>query len=103
MGVIVSKGWVATNPQLVGYNGTVSYFPAKKIAVVVFSTLGRRSQLPVSYSTDALLRIARILTPNSVPELKARPRRLRVAAAYRGSSKVTAVRRAPAMGFRPSS
>jgi hypothetical protein len=74
MGVIVSKGWVATNPQLVGYNGTVSYFPAKKIAVVVFSTLGRRSQLPVSYSTDALLRIARILTPNSVPELKARPR-----------------------------
>ncbi len=74
MGVIVSKGWVATNPQLVGYNGTVSYFPAKKIAVVAFSTLGRRSQLPVSYSTLALERIAGILTPGSVPELRAKPR-----------------------------
>jgi D-alanyl-D-alanine carboxypeptidase len=74
MGVIVSKGWIATNPQLDGYNGTVSYFPAMKLAVVVFSTLGRRSQPPVSYSTDALLRIARILTPHSVPKLRSRPR-----------------------------
>jgi CubicO group peptidase (beta-lactamase class C family) len=74
MGVAVSKGWTVTNPQLVGYNGTVSYFPAKKIAVVAFSTLGRRSQLPVQYSTNALLRIARILTPSSVPVLQSRPR-----------------------------
>jgi D-alanyl-D-alanine carboxypeptidase len=74
MGVIVSKGWIVTNPQLVGYNGIVSYFPAKKLAVVVFTTLGRRSQPPVSYSTDALLRIARILTPHSVPKLQSRPR-----------------------------
>ena len=74
MGVIVSKGWVATNPQLVGYTGTVSYFPAKKIAVVMFSALGRHSRPPVAYGTSALLRIARILTPNSVPLLRVKPR-----------------------------
>lgn len=74
MGVIVSKGWVATNPQLVGYTGTVSYFPARKIAVVMFSALGRHSRPAVAYGTSALLRIARILTPDSVPLLKVEPR-----------------------------
>ena len=74
MGVIVSKGRVATNPQLVGYTGTVGYFPAKKIAVVMFSALGRRSKPPVACGTSALLRIARILTPNAVPLLKVKPR-----------------------------
>jgi hypothetical protein len=45
MGVIVSKGRVATSPQLVGYAGTVGYFPAKKIAVVCF----RRSDAAASH------------------------------------------------------
>jgi CubicO group peptidase (beta-lactamase class C family) len=75
MGVIVSKGWVITNPQLVGYSGTVSYFRPKKLAVVVFSTVGRRGDVVVQYSTQALKRIARILTPGSVPPLQAEPRK----------------------------
>jgi D-alanyl-D-alanine carboxypeptidase len=74
LGVIVANHWIVTNPQLVGYNGTVSYFPARKLAVVVFTTLGPRSELAVQYSTEALMRIARILTPASVPNLPSRPR-----------------------------
>jgi D-alanyl-D-alanine carboxypeptidase len=74
MGTIVSKRWILCNPQLVGYNGTIGYFPGRKLAVAVFTTLGRRSELPVQYSTEAVLRIARILTPGSVPLLQARPR-----------------------------
>jgi hypothetical protein len=60
-----------TDPQVDGYDGTVSYFPAKNIAVVVFSTLGRKSVLSRQYGVAALLRIARILTPRSVPKLSA--------------------------------
>ena len=74
MGVIVSKGRVATNPQPGGYTGTVGYFPAKKIAVGMFSALGRRSKPPVAYGTSALLRIAGILTPNAVPLIRVKPR-----------------------------
>ena len=74
MGAIVSKGWILCNPQLVGYNGTIAYFPARKLTVVVFTTLGRRSELAVQYGSEAVLRIARMLTPGSVPLLQARPR-----------------------------
>lgn len=68
-GVIVSKHWIVTNPQLVGYNGTVSYFPRQKLAVVVFTTIGPRARLSTQYSVAALLRIAHILTPGAVPAL----------------------------------
>lgn len=73
-GVLVDTHWIITNPQLVGYNGTVSYFPTNKLAVVVFTTLGRHSRQRVQYSTQTLKLIARILTPNSVPKLPSRPR-----------------------------
>ncbi len=68
------RGWRRGHPQLVGYNGTISYFPARRLAVVVFTTLGPRSELPVQYSTEALMRIARILTPRSIPNIPSRPR-----------------------------
>jgi CubicO group peptidase (beta-lactamase class C family) len=71
MGAVVAKHWVVTDPQVDGYTGTVNYFPPKKIAVVVFSTVGPTSVLSKQYGIAALLRIARILTPRSVPELSA--------------------------------
>jgi D-alanyl-D-alanine carboxypeptidase len=42
MGFGVTNGWIATNPQLMGYNGVVSYLPSKNIAAVVFVTQGPR-------------------------------------------------------------
>ena len=71
MGAAVSKRWVVTDPQDDGYTGTVNYFRPQKIAVVVFSTLGLRSVPSTQYGIAALLRIARILTPRSVPQLSA--------------------------------
>ena len=68
MGAVVSNGWVLTNPQVDGYTGTVSYFPAKKIAVVAFATLGPKSLITRLYGIAALHRIARILTPRSQPD-----------------------------------
>lgn len=74
MGAAVTKHWVVTDPQVDGYTGTVNYFPPQKIAVVVFSTLGPTSVPSRQYGIAALLRIARILTPRSVPELSAQGR-----------------------------
>jgi D-alanyl-D-alanine carboxypeptidase len=68
-GEIVSNRWIIVNPQVYGYNGDVSYFPTKKIAVVVFCTYGPKSVISEQNGTAALLRIARMLTPRSIPAL----------------------------------
>jgi D-alanyl-D-alanine carboxypeptidase len=68
-GEIITNRWIITNPQVYGYNGDVSYYPNKKIAVVVFCTYGPNSVLSQQNGTAALLRIARILTPNSIPAI----------------------------------
>ena len=68
-GEAVSNRWIIVNPQVYGYNGDVSYFPKKKIAVVVFCTYGPKSVLSEQDGTAALLRIARMLTPGSIPAL----------------------------------
>ena len=68
-GEIVSNRWIVVNPQVYGYNGDVSYFPRKKIAVVVFATYGPKSVLSEQNGTAALKRIARMLTPGSVPAI----------------------------------
>lgn len=68
-GEIVSNHWIIVDPQVYGYNGDVSYFPKKKIAVVVFCTYGPTSVLSEQDGTAALLRIARMLTPGSIPAL----------------------------------
>jgi D-alanyl-D-alanine carboxypeptidase len=68
MGAVLTNGWVLTDPQVDGYTGTVSYFPAKKIAVVAFATLGPKSLITRLYGIVALHRIAGILTPRSLPD-----------------------------------
>ena len=73
-GEIVSNHWIITNPQVYGYNGDVSYFPNKKIAVVVFCTYGPKSVFSKQNGTAALLRIARMLTPGSIPALSSHGR-----------------------------
>lgn len=67
--MVVTNRWIIVNPQVYGYNGDVSYFPKKKIAVVVFCTYGPKSVLSKQDGTAALLRIARMLTPGSIPAL----------------------------------
>jgi D-alanyl-D-alanine carboxypeptidase len=69
MGTAVSKHWILVEPRLFGYSGVVAYFPQKKLAVVAFATIGPQGNLAVHNGIDALLRIARILTPKSVPML----------------------------------
>ena len=69
MGTEIAQGWIICGPQVDGYTGVMAYFPAKQIAVVEFSTVGRRSDLSTQYGIAALKRIAGMLTPRSVPKL----------------------------------
>ncbi len=74
MGFGVSNGWIATNPQLMGYNGVVSYLPSKKIAVVVFTTQGLRGNPSVAYASAIYNRIGALLDPAHPPSLRVCPR-----------------------------
>ena len=74
MGLGVTNGWIATNPQLLGYNGVVSYLPSKRIAVVVFTTQGLRAKPSVAYASAIYNRIGALLAPNQRPSLPVCPR-----------------------------
>ena len=74
MGLGVNNGWVAANPQLDGYNGVVSYLPAKGVAVVVFTTQGPRGKPSVAYASAVYNRIGKLLAPKQPPSLQVCPR-----------------------------
>ena len=74
MGFGVTNGWIVANPQLLGYNGVVSYLPSKGIAVVAFTTQGLRGKPSVAYASAVFNRIGALLAPNRPPGLFVCPR-----------------------------
>jgi D-alanyl-D-alanine carboxypeptidase len=74
MGVGVVNGWVVANPQLTGYNGIVSYLPAKRTAVVVFVTQGPKGKPSVAYASAIYNRLGALLAPEQPPNVPACPR-----------------------------
>jgi D-alanyl-D-alanine carboxypeptidase len=74
MGLGVNNGWIAANPQLLGYNGVVSYLPAKRVAVVVFTTQGPRGKPSSAYASAVFNGIGRLLAPKEPPSLPVCPR-----------------------------
>lgn len=74
MGFGVTNGWIVANPQLLGYNGVVSYLPSKGIAVVAFTTQGLRGKPSVAYASAVFNRIGALLAPNRAPGLSVCPR-----------------------------
>lgn len=63
MGSVVRDGWIFNNPQVVGYNGVVSYSLAKKTAVVVFTTQGPKGDPLVAYASAIADGITRLVDP----------------------------------------
>jgi D-alanyl-D-alanine carboxypeptidase len=74
MGFGVSNGWLVANPQLMGYNGVVSYLPSKRAAVVVFTTQGPKGKPSVAYASAIYNRLGRLLAPDQPPRVPACPR-----------------------------
>ena len=74
IGIGVVNGWITANPQLLGYNGVVSYLPSKKIAVVVFTTQKPKAKPSVAYASAIYNRIGALLAPKRPPSLPVCPR-----------------------------
>jgi D-alanyl-D-alanine carboxypeptidase len=74
MGFGVSNGWIVANPQLMGYNGVVSYLPSKRAAVVVFTTQGPKGKPSVAYASAIFNRLGWLLAPKRPPRVPACPR-----------------------------
>ena len=74
MGLIVGNGWIGANPQLLGYNGVISYLPAKRAAVVVSATQGPGGKPTTAYASAIFNRIGRLLAPKQPPNLQVCPR-----------------------------
>ena len=63
MGSVVRDGWIFNNPQVLGYNGVVTYSPSKKTAVVVFTTQGPKGDPLVAYASAIADGITRLVDP----------------------------------------
>jgi D-alanyl-D-alanine carboxypeptidase len=74
MGFGVSNGWIAANPQVPGYNGIVSYLPAKRTAVVVFVTQGPKGKPSVAYASAIYNHLGKLLAPEQPPNAPVCPR-----------------------------
>ena len=72
MGVGVASKWILANPHCAGYNGVIAYYPPEKLSVVIYSTPAMGNSDGPNYSQEIFVRITRLLTPDSVPELPQR-------------------------------
>jgi D-alanyl-D-alanine carboxypeptidase len=74
MGSVVSNGWIFNNPQLLGYNGVVSYLPSKRTAVVAFTTMGPKADPTVAYASAIANGIGKLVDREHPPDLAVCPR-----------------------------
>ncbi|MER5179202.1 serine hydrolase domain-containing protein [Streptomyces sp. NPDC002896] len=64
LGLAVQNTWLLQNPSFAGYQGTVAYLPAKKIAIATVATQGIGSDAAENFSTDLLVSIANHVAPD---------------------------------------
>jgi len=72
MGVGVGSSWIFSNPHCAGYNGILAYYPPQKISVVIFSTPAMGNPDDINDSQSIFVQVAKLLTPDSVPNLAQR-------------------------------
>ena len=64
-GVFVINGWIVQNPSFAGYAATMAYLPARKLAIVVSTTMQPGASQAGNLSTDVLKEIAAALAPEA--------------------------------------
>jgi D-alanyl-D-alanine carboxypeptidase len=69
LGVGVAKGWIFSNPHLPGYSGFLAYYPPDKLSLVIESTPDLGNPDEVNDSQAIFVHAARLLTPDSAPNL----------------------------------
>ena len=74
MGSVVSDGWIINNPQVLGYNGVVSYSPSKETAIVAFTTQGPKGDPLVAYASAIANGIGKLIDPKHPLAISVCPR-----------------------------
>jgi CubicO group peptidase (beta-lactamase class C family) len=69
LGAIVSNGWYLAEPGLIGYTGLVSYQPASKISVVIFTTTQPNAPPGGQFAASIFNHVGSLLDPSSPPEI----------------------------------
>jgi hypothetical protein len=52
----------------------LAYNPGERLTVAVFSTMGPTGDIGANYSSGVFLRLAKLLTPDTVPPVQVEPR-----------------------------
>jgi D-alanyl-D-alanine carboxypeptidase len=69
LGGLVANGWDLAEPGLIGYTGLVSYLPAKKLSVVIFTTANPNAPLGGQYAASIFNHVGALVEPSSPPDL----------------------------------
>ena len=69
LGVGIADKWIYSNPHLPGYNGFLAYYPPKKLTFVILSSPAQGNPDLINDGQAIFVRAAKILTPNSAPQL----------------------------------
>jgi CubicO group peptidase (beta-lactamase class C family) len=63
LGIILMNGWMVQNPSLGGYKLIFAHLPARRLSVVLVTTLGPKSSPDVHYSTLIFKELVNLLAP----------------------------------------
>ncbi len=69
LGGAVSNGWRLAEPGLIGYTGLVSYLPAKKISVVIFTTANPDAPPGGQYAAAMFNQVGALFAPSTPPDI----------------------------------
>ncbi len=69
LGGVVSNGWDLAEPGLIGYTGLVSYLPAQKLRVVIFTTANPDAPSGGQYAAAIFNHVGALLAPSSPPNI----------------------------------
>jgi CubicO group peptidase (beta-lactamase class C family) len=69
LGVILINGWMAQNPMFGGYNLIFAHLAAKRLSIVLATTMGPKSSPDVAYSTLLFKDLVKLLAADApIPE-----------------------------------
>jgi CubicO group peptidase (beta-lactamase class C family) len=68
LGMVVSNGWIISNPNVPGYWDAVAYLPSKDMAIVLVVTAGQSSPQGPHYAIAGFDAVADLLTPSNRPQ-----------------------------------
>jgi len=65
LGIIVMNGWLVQNPRFGGYNLVFAHLPARKLSIILATTMGPKCSSEIAYSTVIFKELVNLLAPDT--------------------------------------